>query len=152
MPPGAPLPYFCPSSPSKPNPNCWARKVSSRAESSTRAESEENRRIGCDVIGMTNLPEAKLAREAEIALATLAMVTDYDCWKDEEVNVQAVIGHLQANAALARKIVAHAVAAVPAVPEWPEHQALEAAVLTPQEFWPSERIEELRPILGRFLP
>lgn len=119
---------------------------------STRAESEANRRMGFDVIGMTNLPEAKLAREAEIALATLAMVTDYDCWKDEEVNVQAVIGHLQANAALARKIVAHAVAAVPAEPEWPEHQALEAAVLTPQEFWPSERIEELRPILGRFLP
>ncbi len=119
---------------------------------STRAESEENRRIGCDVIGMTNLPEAKLAREAEIALATLAMVTDYDCWKDEEVNVRDLIGHLQANAALARKIVARTVDGVPAEPDWPEHAALETAVITPREFWPPGRIDDLRPILGRFLP
>src|SRR6266446_6354769 len=62
---------------------------------STRAESELNRRNGFDVIGMTNLPEAKLAREAEIALATMAMITDYDCWKVEEepVSAQTVIGH-----------------------------------------------------------
>ena len=56
---------------------------------STRAESELNRRHGFDVIGMTNLPEAKLAREAEIALATMAMITDYDCWKVEEEPVSA---------------------------------------------------------------
>src|SRR5439155_17636237 len=63
---------------------------------STRAESELNRRHGFDVIGMTNLPEAKLAREAEIALATIAMITDYDCWKVEEepVSAQTVVGHL----------------------------------------------------------
>ena len=75
---------------------------------STRAESEFNRRSGFDVIGMTNLPEAKLAREAEIALATMAMITDYDCWKVEEepVSVQIVIGHLLANAETAKKILA----------------------------------------------
>src|SRR5713226_9805748 len=67
---------------------------------STRAESEWNRRNGFDVIAMTNLPEAKLAREAEIALATMAMITDYDCWKVEEepVSAQTVIGHVMANA------------------------------------------------------
>src|SRR5438552_4556796 len=72
---------------------------------STRAESEFNRRNGFDVIGMTNLPEAKLAHEAEIALATMAMITDYDCWKVEEeaVSVQSVIGHLLANAEAAKK-------------------------------------------------
>ncbi|HEX8281091.1 MAG TPA: S-methyl-5'-thioadenosine phosphorylase, partial [Chthoniobacterales bacterium] len=67
---------------------------------STRAESELNRRHGFDVIGMTNLPEAKLAREAEIALATLAMITDYDCWKTDEepVTAETVVSHLLANA------------------------------------------------------
>ena len=75
---------------------------------STRAESELNRRHGFDVIGMTNLPEAKLAREAEIALATMAMITDYDCWKVEEepVSAQTVIEHLLANAETAKKILA----------------------------------------------
>ena len=88
---------------------------------STRAESLVNRRLGFDVIGMTNLPEAKLAREAEIALATLAMVTDYDCWKVEEepVNVQTVIGHLLANAAAARELVAAAIEKIPREPTWP---------------------------------
>src|SRR3954471_13738070 len=78
---------------------------------STRAESELNRRHGFDVIGMTNLPEAKLAREAEIALATMAMVTDYDCWKVEEepVSAQTVFGHLVANAATARRVLADAI-------------------------------------------
>jgi len=118
---------------------------------STRAESEANREFGFDVIGMTNLPEAKLAREAEIALATLAMVTDYDCWKEEEVNVQTVVGHLEANAGLAQRIVARVVAQIPEVPDWPEHSALEHAIMTPKELWPKERAEELRPILGRFL-
>src|SRR3954471_9786107 len=78
---------------------------------STRAESELNRRHGFDVIGMTNLPEAKLAREAEIALATIAMITDYDCWKVEEepVSAQTVFGHLVANAATARRVLADAI-------------------------------------------
>lgn len=118
---------------------------------STKAESAVNRQLGFDVIGMTNVPEAKLAREAEIALATLAMVTDYDCWKDEEVNVEAVIGHLQANAALAQRIVARAVAKVPEGADWPEHRALDTAILTPRSHWPEERVNELEPILRRIL-
>src|SRR5213082_1527361 len=78
---------------------------------STRAESELNRRYGFDVIGMTNLPEAKLAREAEIALATMAIITDYDCWKVEEepVSIQTVIGHLLANAETAKRVLARVI-------------------------------------------
>src|SRR5581483_2872652 len=82
---------------------------------STRAESELNRRHGFDVIGMTNLPEAKLAREAEIALATMAMITDYDCWKVEEepVSAQTVFGHLTANAEAAKRVLLEAIPRVP---------------------------------------
>lgn len=120
---------------------------------STRAESEANRRMGFDVIGMTNLPEAKLAREAEIALATLAMVTDYDCWKVEEepVSAQTVIGHVHANATAAKEIIAAAVPRIPRVPDWPEHRALDAALMTDKSLWPAETVERLRPILRRFL-
>src|SRR5438876_4398618 len=75
---------------------------------STRAESEFNRRNGFDVIAMTNLPEAKLAREAEIAFATMAMITDYDSWKIEEepVSAEIVLSHLIANAETARRVIA----------------------------------------------
>src|SRR3989441_9876152 len=90
---------------------------------STRAESESNRRQGFDVIGMTNLPEAKLAREAEIALATLAMITDYDCWKVEEepVSAQTDFEHLIANAETARKVLIDVIPRLPTDPNWPEH-------------------------------
>src|SRR6202795_5265676 len=82
---------------------------------STRAESELNRRMGFDIIGMTNLPEAKLAREAEISLASINFVTDYDCWKieDEPVSAQTVIGHLVANADAARKILPGVIEEIP---------------------------------------
>jgi len=120
---------------------------------STRAESETNRRLGFDVIGMTNLPEAKLAREAEIALATMAMVTDFDCWKEEEeaVTAGAVIGHLEANVALAKRVLPRVVAAVPEEAEWPEHRALDGAIMTPRELWPEATVVALRPLIGRFL-
>ena len=120
---------------------------------STRAESETNRKLGFDVIGMTNLPEAKLAREAEIALATLAMVTDYDCWKTDEgpVTAEAVIAHLSANVAMAKRIIASAILAIPATPDWPEHRALDGAIMTPPNLWPPETREKLQPILSRFL-
>src|SRR5579864_1060116 len=98
---------------------------------STRAESELNRRHGFDVIGMTNLPEAKLAREAEISLATMAMITDYDCWKVEEepVSAQTVFGHLTANAESAKRVLVEAIPRVPAEPNWPEHRALDNALV-----------------------
>src|SRR6476469_4759071 len=99
---------------------------------STRAESEFNRRNGFDVIGMTNLPEAKLAREAEMALATMAMITDYDCWKVEEepVSAQTVFEHLLANAETAKKVLARAIPTIPTETTWPEHSALDAALVT----------------------
>jgi len=119
---------------------------------STRAESELNRRHGFDVIGMTNLPEAKLAREAEIALATMAMITDYDCWKVEEepVSAQTVFGHLTANAETARRVLVEAIPRVPSEPNWPEHTALDSALTTAREFWPEVTIRKLGPILERF--
>jgi 5'-methylthioadenosine phosphorylase len=119
---------------------------------STRAESEANRRLGFDVIGMTNLPEAKLAREAEIALATLAMITDYDCWKTDEepVTAEAVMGHLQANVAAAKRIIARAIPRIPQEAEWPEHRSLDGAIMTPRAAWPEESVGRLAPMLRRF--
>jgi 5'-methylthioadenosine phosphorylase len=119
---------------------------------STRAESETNRKLGFDVIGMTNLAEVKLCREAEIAVATLAMITDYDCWKVEEepVTADAVIAHLHANAENAKQILARAVARIPASADWPEHRALDMALVTPRKLWPEKTTERLRPILERF--
>ena len=120
---------------------------------STRAESELNRRHGFDVIGMTNLPEAKLAREAEIALATMAMITDYDCWKVEEepVSAQTVFGHLTSNAEAAKKVLIEAIPRIPAEPDWPEHRALDNALVTERKLWPATTVEKLVPIVGRFL-
>lgn len=120
---------------------------------STRAESNANRQLGFDVIGMTNLPEAKLAREAEIALATLALVTDYDCWKveDEPVSAGAVIAHLHANVAMAKTILGKVIPRIPTEPDWPEHRALDGAIMTDRSLWPAQTVEELRPILSRFL-
>jgi 5'-methylthioadenosine phosphorylase len=120
---------------------------------STRAESEFNRRNGFDVIAMTNLPEAKLAREAEIAFATMAMITDYDCWKVEEepVSAQTVLGHLVANAETARKVIADVMPRIPTEPTWPEHFALDTALVTDRKLWPDGTVEKLKPILARFL-
>lgn len=120
---------------------------------STRAESEFHRRNGFDVIGMTNLPEAKLAREAEIALATMAMITDYDCWKVEEapVSVQTVIGHLLANAETAKKVLARVIPEIPTEANWAEHRALENAIITDRKLWPAATIKKLGPIIERFL-
>jgi 5'-methylthioadenosine phosphorylase len=120
---------------------------------STRAESELNRRNGFDVIGMTNLPEAKLACEAEIAFAVMAMITDYDCWKVEEeaVSAQTVLGHLLANAETAKKVLLDVIPRIPTEPNWPEHVALDSALVTDRKFWPAATVEKLKPILGRFL-
>lgn len=120
---------------------------------STRAESDFYKRNGFDVIGMTNVAEAKLAREAEIALATLAMITDYDCWKVEEepVSAQTVFGHLTANAEAAKKVLVEAIPRIPVQPDWPEHRALDNALVTDRKLWPKATVEKLGPILGRFL-
>ncbi len=120
---------------------------------STRAESEFNHRNGFDVIAMTNLPEAKLAREAEIAFATMAMITDYDCWKVEEepVSAQTVLSHLIANAETARRVIVDVIPRIPTEPNWPEHFALDTALVTDRKLWPKKTVEKLGPILERFL-
>lgn len=118
---------------------------------STRAESEFYRHFGFDVVGMTNLPEAKLAREAEMAFASVAFVTDYDCWKtgEEAVNVAAVLGHLHANAGTAKELLARVIPQIPTGADWPEHRALDFAVVTDRRLWPAETVKRLEPILGR---
>src|ERR1700742_4914870 len=112
---------------------------------STRAESETHRKLGFDVIGMTNLGEIRLAREAEIAVATLAMITDYDCWKVEEepVTAEAVIAHLHANADAAKRIPARVLPQIPTEPTYPEHRALDTALITDRKYWPAETIQKL---------
>lgn len=120
---------------------------------STRAESNANRQLGFDVIGMTNLPEAKLAREAEISLATLAMITDYDCWKTDEAHVtaEAVMAHVSANVAMAKAVISRVIPRIPEQPSWPEHTALDGALMTERKLWPEPVVQDLRPLLGRFL-
>jgi len=120
---------------------------------SSRAESHANRQLGFDLIGMTNVPEAKLAREAEIALATLAMVTDYDCWKphEEAVNTASVLEVLLSNAENAKAILTKVIPQIPIEAQWPEHSSLATALATPKELWPAETVTRLRPILEPYL-
>ena len=120
---------------------------------STRAESMTHHRAGYDVIGMTNLGEAKCAREAEIGYATLAMVTDYDCWKADEahVTVERVIEYLHRNADMAKKIIRQAISLIPAEPSWPCHEALKNAILTDKQYWPAKTKAALKPLLQKYL-
>jgi 5'-methylthioadenosine phosphorylase len=119
---------------------------------STRAESNLFRSWGADIIGMTNLQEAKLAREAEICYATMAMVTDYDCWHEDHdaVTVEQVVAVLNQNAANAAKVVAAAVAAIPRERSCACATALQYAVLTnPAAIAPAAR-ERLDLLLGKY--
>ena len=117
---------------------------------STRAEASMHRMLGADVIGMTNAPEARLCREAEIAAAALALVTDYDCWKTDEapVDVETVIANLHANSAMAKRIVRHLIPSIPESPASPSHKVLDTAIFTPRDLWPAETARDLEPILG----
>lgn len=119
---------------------------------STRAESNMHRTMGFDLIGMTNAPEARLCREAEIALATLCLVTDYDCWKTDEapVDVASVIANLHANSALAKSIISSIVPKIPTEANWPEHYSLASAILTSKNLWPEETRQNLAPILAPY--
>lgn len=120
---------------------------------STQAESLFYRTCGFDVIGMTNLPEAKLAREAEIALATLALITDYDCWKTdtEHVTADRVAAYLNLNVQTAREILSDVIPHIPTQLSWPEHHSLDHALVTPKAFWPKQTVDNLGLILDRFL-
>jgi len=120
---------------------------------STRAESISNHKAGLDVIGMTNLGEAKCAREAEIAYATMAMVTDYDCWKvdEEHVTVEMVIENLRKNAAQAKRVVVETIPLIPETPIWDCHNALRNAIMTDRKLWPAATKLKLKPILEKYL-
>jgi 5'-methylthioadenosine phosphorylase len=123
---------------------------------STRAESELYRQWGCDVIGMTNMPEAKLAREAEMCYATVAMVTDYDCWHPDhdDVTVESVIRVLTGNAAAARELVRSLAPALKGRTERCHagcHNALDVAIITPAEARDPEMVARLDAVAGRVL-
>ena len=121
---------------------------------STRAESLPNHRLKYDVIGMTNLGEAKCAREAEIAYATMAMITDYDCWKADEahVTVEMVIDNLNRNANAAKSILTDVIPRIPDEPaSWPCHSALKNAIMTDRKLWPAKTKKALQPILAKYL-
>ena len=120
---------------------------------STKAESTVYRGWGADVIGMTNLQEAKLAREAEICYVTIAMVTDYDCWHPhhEEVTVAQIISVLTKNAENAAKVVKATVAAMPKTRSCKCASALAHAILTDPAAIPAETKDKLKLILGKYL-
>ena len=116
---------------------------------STRAESIANHKAGHAVIGMTNLGEARCAREAEIAYATMAMVTDYDAWKPDEahVTVSLVIENLRRNAEQAKAILADAIPRIERERNCSCHEALSSAIFTPPSAWPARAKSALSPIL-----
>ena len=120
---------------------------------STVAESNAYRQWGMDVIGMTNLQEAKLAREAEICYVTIALVTDYDCWHPahDSVTVDLIIRNLMQNAETARQLIADAVTRVPSTRTCPCASALATAIITRPDVVPAETKRELAPIVGKYL-
>ena len=120
---------------------------------STRAESFMYRSWGADLIGMTALPEAKLAREAEICYATMAWVTDYDCWRQggEAVTVEMIIGNLLKNVAASKDLLRNLIPRLNGPRECPCATALKDAIITPQDRVPAEIKLKLAPITGRYL-
>ncbi len=118
---------------------------------STRAESISHHQAGYSVIGMTNLGEARCAREAEIGYATLALVTDYDCWKEDEahVTVEMILENLEKNAALAKSIIKHAIGRLPRDLTCPCHSALSNAIMTDPKLWPPKTKKEVELLIGK---
>lgn len=119
---------------------------------STRAESELHRSWGASVIGMTAIPEAKLAREAEICYATVALVTDYDVWKDEHVSVDAVLAVLKDNSTNAKKLLVRLIETTDTDAECGCHGALANTIMTSPNLVSNETRRSLAPLLGRYLP
>ena len=120
---------------------------------STLAESQLYRSWGMDVIGMTNLQEAKLAREAEICYATLALVTDYDCWHPEHdsVTVKMIVTNLMQNARTAQAIIAETVGRLPTGRSCPCATALANAIITNRDAIPAQTRQDLLLIVGKYL-
>jgi len=120
---------------------------------STRAESMIYRSWGVDVIGMTNIPEARLAREAEICYGTVALATDYDCWHDshDDVTVEAVLAIIKQNVNMARNIIVEAVRALNVAPRCACGEALKYAIMTDRSLIPEQTRKNLDAILGKYL-
>jgi len=123
---------------------------------STRAESQIYRSWGVDIIGMTNLPESRLAREAEICYGTVALATDYDCWHEvhEDVSVESVIAIIQQNVATAKEIIKFAVEMIVQQRQQrtcPCAEALKFAIMTEQSLIPPETLQVLEPIIGKYM-
>jgi len=121
---------------------------------STLAESQTYRQWGMDVVGMTQMNEARLAREAEICYATVAMITDYDCWYEEEtgstVSVDMIIENLQKNTATARSIIKNTVRLMPEKQECTCTNALANSFITDKSLWPKETVKKLGPIIKKY--
>ncbi len=118
---------------------------------STKAESKVYRSMGFSVIGMTNSPEAKLAREAEMCYAAVALVTDYDVWHEEPVTVEMVIGNLNANSANVKQLLISAVAHLARERKCECASALKYAILTDRKAIPSAMKKKLKPLIGKYL-
>jgi 5'-methylthioadenosine phosphorylase len=120
---------------------------------STRAESNVYRQLGFDVIGMTNLQEAKLAREAEVCYATMALVTDYDVWYEggEDVTLEQVLGNVQRNVETAQAIVRRVITALDQERDWGCRHAVENAINTPANLIPQPTRDKLDLIIGKYL-
>jgi 5'-methylthioadenosine phosphorylase len=120
---------------------------------STRAESHMYRTFGVSVIGMTNLTEAKLAREAEICYGVIALSTDYDCWHSahDDVSVEAIIAIIQQNVAMAKNIIRHAVVRIGTERACPCGEALKYAVISDKRLIPVETQENLELLIGKYL-
>jgi 5'-methylthioadenosine phosphorylase len=120
---------------------------------STLAESRLYRQWGADVIGMTNLQEAKLALEAEIAYSTMALVTDYDCWHPDHdaVTVEMIIDHLTKNATVAQQVIAGTVERLDVSQRVPAHSALKTALITHASVVPDQVKRDLAPIIGKYI-
>ena len=120
---------------------------------STKAESRVYRSFGFDIIGMTSMPEAKLCKEAEICYQAMAMVTDYDCWHEEEgpVTVDMVIGHLMANTTLAKSILVDLVKALPPKRTCTCEKSLQFAIMTAPDAIPADIQSDLAPIIGKYV-
>ncbi len=119
---------------------------------STRAESRLYKSWGMDVIGMTNMPEARCAREAEICYVTMAMVTDYDCWhKGESVDIETVIKNLQKNSEVAKEVIKKALPKIPKQRDCPCASALKDAIITKPKLIPRETKKKLELIIGKYI-
>ncbi len=120
---------------------------------STRAESQLFRSWGIDIIGMTNLPEARLAREAELCYATIALATDYDCWHvgHDDVSVEAVLEVIHSNVAMARKIIAGVAQSISTLRSCSCSKALQYAIMTDASKIPASTREKLELLIGKYL-